>query len=152
MPVWWDASPTSLDQANQPCSSLLFKPWGGSSINSFLPHNNQTRILYFLTKKEKYKEKGSKFSMKGVNFWKKIVDDQKKSSEIFENRRIFFNFFLRMLSENIFSQNYPNLCPPIFMTSLRHWLSHAIKVVISPYKLALLLTASRDKAFLVKSI
>src|SRR6218665_2343120 len=31
-------------------------------------------------------------------------------------------------------------------------LSHALNVVINPYKLALLLTASREKAFLVKSI
>src|SRR6218665_3257550 len=30
-------------------------------------------------------------------------------------------------------------------------LSHALNVVINPYKLALLLTASRGKAFLVKS-
>src|SRR6218665_243705 len=31
-------------------------------------------------------------------------------------------------------------------------LSHALNVVINPYKLTLLLTASKEKAFLVKSI
>ena len=64
--------------------------------------------------------------MKGVNFCKKLSMTKKGSSEIFENKRMFFKIVLRMLSENIFSKNVcppdicdPNFCTPIFMTSLR---------------------------------
>jgi len=56
--------------------------------------------------------------MKGVNFGKKL-STKKRSSEIFENRRGFFQKIFLMLSENIFSLNFcplnicdPNFCPP----------------------------------------
>jgi len=42
--------------------------------------------------------------MKGVHFFKKLSMTKKRSSEIFENRRGFFQIFFRMLLENIFSQ------------------------------------------------
>src|SRR6218665_1078751 len=79
-------------------------------------------------KERKIQRKGSKFLIKGVNFWKKLSMTKKKSLEIFENRRGFFQKFFRMLCENIFSKNFchPNICdpnfsPPIFMTSLGRW-------------------------------
>jgi len=39
-----------------------------------------------------------------------------KNEVIFENRRMFFKIYLRMLSENIFSLNFcpPNICDPNF--------------------------------------
>jgi len=40
---------------------------------------------------------------------------KKTSSEIFENRRGFFQNFFRMLSENIFSVKF---CHPIFVTQI----------------------------------
>ena len=82
--------------------------------------------------------------MKGVNLFKKVVSmTKKRSSEIFKNRRGFFQKFLRMLSENISSQNVcpppnicdPNFCPPIFMTSLRRCLAPSLggqKIVRGP--------------------
>ena len=73
--------------------------------------------------------------MKGVIFLKLLIT-KKRSSEILENRRGFFQNLFRMLSENIFFPKYlprpnicdpnfppnicdPHFCPPIFMTSLR---------------------------------
>jgi len=45
----------------------------------------------------------------------KKLSMNKKSSEIFENRRIFFKFLLRMSSDNIF---FLKFCPPIFVTQI----------------------------------
>ena len=80
-------------------------------------------------KERKIQRKGSKFLMKGVHFWKKLSMTKTRSSEIFENRRVFLKISFRMLSENIFSLNFcppdicdSNVCPPIFMTSLRRWI------------------------------
>ena len=79
------------------------------------------------TKKEKYKEKGVHFEWR-VSFFEKTCWWLKRDPQKFQ--RIEGDFFkiFRMLSENIFSQNFcfPNICdlnfcPPIFMTSLRRW-------------------------------
>src|SRR6218665_2638498 len=74
-------------------------------------------------KEGKIQRKGSKFLMKGVNFWKKLSMTKKGLQK-------FFKKIFRMLSESIFSLNFcpppdicdPNVCPPIFMTSLRRWI------------------------------
>ena len=98
-------------------------------------------FFIFLFKKENMKEsrnrdkereiqrKGSKFWMKGVNFWK-------RSSKILENKGNFFSNFFRMLSENIVSQNFAppnifdsNFCPfniydkstPVLERSIYRW-------------------------------
>src|SRR6218665_2298206 len=93
----------------------------------FCPPNNQRRIFHFCKenmkesrnrdKERKIQRKGSKFCMKGVNFFVKLSMTIKRSSEIFENRRIFSKYiFPKFLPPNICD---PNFCPPIFMTSLR---------------------------------
>ena len=44
--LWWDTSITLLDQANQPCSSLLFKPWGASLSQALI---NPNKLAFLLT-------------------------------------------------------------------------------------------------------
>ena len=93
-------------------------------------------FLFFYLKKwtwkkaeeRKIQRKGSKFWMKGVNFWKKLSMTKKSPQKFLRIEGDFFQNFFRKLSENIFSQNFcppnicdPKFCPPIFMTSLRRW-------------------------------
>jgi len=62
----------------------------------------------------KIQRKGSKFWMKDVNFWKSCRW-LKKGHQKFLRIEGFFQNFLRMLSENIFSLNF---CSTIFVTQI----------------------------------
>jgi len=98
----------------------------------FCPSNNQTRICnFFYLKKIKHERKQKQRQRKkntkkreyifneGCHFLKScnMLMTKKRSSEILENRRGFFQIFCRMLSENIF---FPKIFAPhpIFVTQI----------------------------------
>jgi len=98
----------------------------GEKLLFCLP-NNQTRICNVVifyktwkkaeteTKKENTK-KTEYILNEGCHFWKKLLlMTKKRSSEILENRRGFFQKLFRMLSENIFSKN---CFAPVFVTQI----------------------------------
>ena len=64
-------------------------------------------------KERKIQRKGSKFWMKGVHFFKKLSMTKKRkgSSEIFENRRMFFKKFDNIVWKYIF----PKFLPPQYL-------------------------------------